>query len=68
MGKAIVRLLVLSAAAFAVLAPTAASASDATGRDFGQHVKTCAQTIGFDATHNPGTHHGFSDWSHIHHC
>ena len=30
--------------------------------NFGQHVSTCAQTMGFDADHNPGMHHGASGW------
>lgn len=26
--------------------------------DFGQHVRTCAQTMGFDGQMNPGMHRG----------
>ena len=36
--------------------------------DFGQHVRTCAQTMGFDGQHNPGMHQGFHDWSPQHIC
>lgn len=32
------------------------------GEDFGQHVRTCAQTMGFDGVHNPGMHQGFAGW------
>ena len=43
--------------------PTAANArAEPTGRDFGQHVAECAQSWGMDGSHNPGMHHGFSDW------
>lgn len=45
----------------AFLAPTAASAQP-TGAGFGQHVRHCAQTMGFSGTHNPGMHHGFAGW------
>lgn len=30
--------------------------------NFGQHVSTCAQTMGFNGGHNPGMHHGASGW------
>ena len=29
---------------------------------FGQHVASCAQTIGFSAAHNPSHHRGPSGW------
>ena len=29
---------------------------------FGQHVRDCAQTMGFSGTHNPGMHHGAAGW------
>lgn len=45
----------------ALLAPLAASAQP-TGADFGQHVRHCAQTMGFSGTHNPGMHRGFAGW------
>ena len=41
--------------------PATAHADPATP-NFGQHVATCAQTIGFSADHNPGTHQGASGW------
>lgn len=55
--------VVVAAAASLLLATPAASAQPApAGMDFGQHVAECAQTMGFDAEHNPGMHHGFSGW------
>ena len=43
--------------------PSAASAqSGPTGQAYGAHVAECAQTMGFDATHNPGMHRGISGW------
>ena len=32
------------------------------GPGFGQHVSQWAQTMGFNADHNPGMHHGVSGW------
>jgi Spy/CpxP family protein refolding chaperone len=50
------------AAALVITVPTAAFASTATGADYGQHVRGCAQTMGISGQHNPGMHHGFSGW------
>jgi hypothetical protein len=41
-----------------------ASASD----EFGQHVVTCTQTMGFDSQHNPGMHQGYAGWDPSHVC
>jgi hypothetical protein len=38
------------------------SAQAGTGKEFGEHVSTCAQTMGFHAGHNPGTHNGYAGW------
>lgn len=57
-------LVVIGAVAATVgLAPVAASADTATGREYGQHVATCARDMGFDGAHNPGTHRGYVGWS-----
>jgi hypothetical protein len=40
-------------AATVVAVPTAALASTATGADYGQHVRVCAQTMGFTANTTP---------------
>lgn len=55
---------VVSATATLLLAtPVFANAQlEPSGRDFGQHVAHCAQTMGLDGTHNPGIHRGFSGW------
>lgn len=44
------------------------AAPAAAADDFGQHVRTCAQTMGFDGEHNPGLHQGFNGWSPEHTC
>lgn len=54
-------LLVAGAALFAAAA-SAAPAHAATGAEFGEHVRACAQTMGLTGTHNPGMHHGNAGW------
>jgi len=44
-----------------IAVPAAANADPATP-NFGQHVSTCAQTMGFSPDHNPGMHQGASGW------
>ncbi len=69
MGGLFRRFVVAAAVTAAVLlTPAMASAGTGTGRDFGQHVATCAQTMGLDGTHNPGMHRGFADWDPAHGC
>jgi hypothetical protein len=53
----------LTSAALVLATPAAAQADTATGADFGQHVRTCAQTMGFTGSHNPGMHHGYAGWN-----
>lgn len=36
--------------------------------DFGQHVRTCAQSMGFSGDMNPGMHHGRAGWDPNHTC
>lgn len=55
-------LTAMSIGVAALFLPLATSAQ-ASGGDFGQHVRHCAQTMGFSGTHNPGMHHGFAGWS-----
>lgn len=52
---------VLALAGAGMLAAGSAQAADA-NFDFGQHVSSCAQSMGFDGTHNPGMHEGKSGW------
>ncbi|MDN5796790.1 MAG: hypothetical protein L0H79_13685 [Intrasporangium sp.] len=52
---------VLALAGAGVLAAGPAQAANANA-EFGQHVSACAQTMGFDGTHNPGMHQGKSGW------
>jgi hypothetical protein len=54
----------LLAGAVLAFAPAGAGAA-AVGQpaaNFGQHVRTCAQTMGFSGEHNPGMHHGAAGW------
>ena len=37
-----------------VLMVSGTATAAGTGEDFGQHVRTCAQTMRFDGVHNPG--------------
>ena len=62
--RAIPYAVVLAGTAVLLLGtPTSAGAqAEPTGRDFGHHVAECAQTSGMDGSHNPGMHHGFSNW------
>jgi len=46
----------------ALMLGSASAALAATGPEFGQHVVTCAQTVGLSGTHNPGMHHGAAGW------
>jgi hypothetical protein len=47
---------------------SAAEPSPAPGEPFGQHVRACAQAMGFDGSHNPGMHRGASPWHADHHA
>jgi hypothetical protein len=53
---------VVVASTLVVAAPTAALADVPTGAEYGQHVRDCAQTMGFTGEHNPGMHHGYAGW------
>ena len=53
----------VASATIGVATPAAALANDTAGADFGQHVRSCAQTMGFTGAHNPGMHQGFANWN-----
>lgn len=57
-------------AATAVVLSTGSGAAAATGlgQDHGQHVRMCAQVMGFDGVRNPGMHTGFAGWDPAHEC
>jgi hypothetical protein len=55
-------LTIAVATAMLLAIPVAAAAATPTGADYGQHVRACAQTMGFSGDHNPGMHHGYADW------
>lgn len=61
MAKTTHVLLLLLLGLFLMSAPATAHADPATP-NFGQHVSTCAQTMGFSSDHNPGMHQGASGW------
>lgn len=48
-------------AALSIAGPASAQHGSEAG-GFGHHVAECAQTMGFDGTHNPGMHRGASGW------
>lgn len=56
-----------TATAAAVLTVGALTPATAAG-DFGDHVSTCAQTMGFSGDHNPGMHQGRHGWDPTHTC
>lgn len=60
MSKA--RLVALPFAIGLLIALPSAAQGDPAPEDFGQHVSHCAQTMGLSGHHNPGMHHGVSDW------
>ena len=45
-----------------LVVPSTADAA-AYSASFGQHVRACAQTMGFSGTHNPGMHQGAAGWN-----
>lgn len=59
--------VVVLLAGVGVLATAPAQAAS-TNADFGQHVATCAKTMGFDGVNNPGMHQGKSGWDPSHMC
>ena len=63
-GRHIGLALIVVALGTGIAAASPAAAAD----DFGQHVSTCAQTMGFNEEHNPGMHQGFHGWDPSHEC
>ncbi len=54
-------------AAVSIITATPAQAAPAAA-DYGQHVKMCAQMMGFDRDHHPGMHQGRANWDPSHTC
>ena len=52
-----------------LIGPATAQATIAAGpvgagaSEYGQHVRECAQTMGFSGEHNPGMHQGAAGWN-----
>ena len=65
-----IRVAVRAAALAVGTAALVAGMATPAGADdqFGEHVKTCTQTVGFDGVHNPGMHQWFAGWSPDHAC
>jgi len=53
---------VIAIALTAPLVSSPAWASPQAGPEFGQHVRECAQQVGFSGEHNPGMHRGAAGW------
>jgi hypothetical protein len=69
MSKSLLRAAgVVAAAATLALASPAVATAAGSGADLGQHVRDCAQSMGFDGVHNPGMHHGYAGWDPSHMC
>ena len=51
-----------------LLATGTAYAAPADEAAYGQHVRQCAQSMGFDGVHNPSMHRGASMWDPGHVC
>ena len=56
------RATILLAGAATVLTFALPGTAFAAPADYGQHVRHCAQTMGFSGGHNPGMHHGNAGW------
>jgi len=54
--------LAVIAVALLAWSPTAGAEPPAGAGAFGQHVRACAQQVGFSGEHNPGMHQGRSGW------
>ncbi len=57
-----------SVAFLAAVLPLSAPSSASASSEFGHHVQTCAQGMGFDGSHNPGMHSGYAGWDPSHVC
>ncbi len=61
----ILSILLLTVGLFLMTTPPAPASA---GSEFGHHVQSCAQVMGFDGTHNPGMHSGYAGWDPTHVC
>ncbi|GAB3028874.1 hypothetical protein GCM10011376_15290 [Nocardioides flavus (ex Wang et al. 2016)] len=62
------KILSIAVLAVGLSSATTPFASASTGQEFGHHVRSCAQTMGFDGSHNPGMHTGYAGWDPSHVC
>ena len=68
MTTSLTRMMSILLLAVGLSLSTSSSASASAGPEFGQHVRTCAQVMGFDGIHNPGMHTGYAGWATSHVC
>lgn len=68
MSTTLRRALVAAVAAVGLSVALSPPASASSGEEFGQHVRSCAQGMGFDGSHNPGMHSGYAGWDPDHVC
>lgn len=68
MSTTLRKVLVAAVAAVGLSVALSPAASASGGAEFGQHVRSCAQDMGFDGTHNPGMHSGYAGWDPDHVC
>lgn len=59
---------VVVATAVVLATGAGAAAADGPGPGYGQHIRMCAQVMGFDGVHNPGMHTGVAGWDPAHEC
>ena len=68
MTTALTKIAIIAFLAAGLSPTTTPSASASAGSEFGHHVHSCAQVMGFDGTHNPGMHTGYAGWDPTHVC
>ena len=68
MFKHTTRLAAIGTALAAAVLTVGAGTPAAAAGDFGDHVSTCTQTVGFSGDHNPGMHQGRHGWDPTHTC
>ena len=68
MFKQMTRLTAIGTVVAAAVLTLGAGAPASAESDFGEHVSTCARTMGFNADHNPGMHQGRHGWDPSHTC
>ncbi len=63
MFKQMIRISAIGTVLAAAVMATGAVAPATAASTFGEHVSSCAQTVGFNADHHPGMHQGRHGWA-----